>query len=170
MPSSRRFSQPRDWTCVSYVSCIGKQILLHLASPGKPDAVLESTSKCMGSFYRWFQKKAIVSSNFKCHLTFAGLHRDLFKILSYSEDDEIISPKSSGLFLKHCAGVLSRKLHLAKSCHLGFLPFIINLIYQAIMFNTCSYSPVKGNKCCNSKIIEICWLIVIPLGINLGLR
>ena len=27
-PSSG-FSQPRDWTCVSYVSCIGRQVLYH---------------------------------------------------------------------------------------------------------------------------------------------
>ena len=27
MPSSRGSSQPRDWTCVSYVSCIGRRIL-----------------------------------------------------------------------------------------------------------------------------------------------
>ena len=27
MPSSRGSSQPRDQTCVSYVSCIGRQIL-----------------------------------------------------------------------------------------------------------------------------------------------
>ena len=27
MPSSRGSSRPRDWTCVSYVSCIGKQVL-----------------------------------------------------------------------------------------------------------------------------------------------
>ena len=29
MPSSRGFSQPRDWTYVSYVSCIGRQFLYH---------------------------------------------------------------------------------------------------------------------------------------------
>ena len=37
MPSSRGSSQPRDRTCVSYVSCIGRQILYlwcHLGSPG----------------------------------------------------------------------------------------------------------------------------------------
>ena len=36
IPSSRGSSQPRDWTCVSYVSCIGRQILYlwcHLGSP-----------------------------------------------------------------------------------------------------------------------------------------
>ena len=29
MPSSRGSSQPRDLTCVSYVSCIGRQVLCH---------------------------------------------------------------------------------------------------------------------------------------------
>ena len=29
MPSSRRSSQPRDQTCVSYVRCIDRQILYH---------------------------------------------------------------------------------------------------------------------------------------------
>ena len=34
MPSSRGSSRPRDWTCVSYVSC--RQVLLPRAPPGKP--------------------------------------------------------------------------------------------------------------------------------------
>ena len=29
MPSSRGSSPPRDWTCVSYISCIGRQVLYH---------------------------------------------------------------------------------------------------------------------------------------------
>ena len=29
MPSSRGFSQPRHQTCISYVSCIGEQVLYH---------------------------------------------------------------------------------------------------------------------------------------------
>ena len=29
MPSSKVCSWPRDWTCISYVSCIGKQVLYH---------------------------------------------------------------------------------------------------------------------------------------------
>ena len=36
MPSSRGSSRPWDQTRVSYVSCIGRQVLLPLASPGKP--------------------------------------------------------------------------------------------------------------------------------------
>ena len=37
MPSYRRSSQPRDWTHVSFVSCIGREVLYHwhhLGSPG----------------------------------------------------------------------------------------------------------------------------------------
>ena len=29
MPSSRESSRPRDWTCVSYISCIGRWVLCH---------------------------------------------------------------------------------------------------------------------------------------------
>ena len=29
MPSSRGSSRPRDWTCVSHISCIGMQVLYH---------------------------------------------------------------------------------------------------------------------------------------------
>ena len=31
--SLRRSSQPRDWTCISHDSCIGRWILYHLGSP-----------------------------------------------------------------------------------------------------------------------------------------
>ena len=33
MPSSRGSSQPRDWTGISYVSCIGRRVLYHLERP-----------------------------------------------------------------------------------------------------------------------------------------
>ena len=36
MPFSRGSSQLRDQTHVSYVSCIGRQVLLTLVPPGKP--------------------------------------------------------------------------------------------------------------------------------------
>ena len=36
MPSSRASSQPRDWTHVSYISCIGRWILYHLCLLGSP--------------------------------------------------------------------------------------------------------------------------------------
>ena len=37
MPSSRRSSRPRDGTQVSYVSCIGRQVLYHLSHLGSPN-------------------------------------------------------------------------------------------------------------------------------------
>ena len=36
IPFSRRSSQPRDWTCVSHVSYIGRQILYRLSPQGSP--------------------------------------------------------------------------------------------------------------------------------------
>ena len=36
MPSSRRSSQPRDRNHISYVSCIGKQVLYHSHHLGRP--------------------------------------------------------------------------------------------------------------------------------------
>ena len=45
MPSSRGSSQPRDQTCVSYISCIGRRALISpLAPPGRP--VLLATASC----------------------------------------------------------------------------------------------------------------------------
>ena len=35
-PSSRGTSQPRDWTQVSWVSCITRRVLYHVVPPGKP--------------------------------------------------------------------------------------------------------------------------------------
>ena len=37
MPSSRQSSQPRDQTCVSYISCIGRQVLYHWCHVGSPE-------------------------------------------------------------------------------------------------------------------------------------
>ena len=36
VPSSRESSQPRDWTHISYISCIGRWALLPLVLPEKP--------------------------------------------------------------------------------------------------------------------------------------
>ena len=36
MPSSRGSSQPRDRTCMSYVSCLGRRVLYHLSYQGSP--------------------------------------------------------------------------------------------------------------------------------------
>ena len=36
MPSSRGSSQPRDWTCIFYVPCIGRWVLYHQRHLGTP--------------------------------------------------------------------------------------------------------------------------------------
>ena len=40
MPFSRGSSQPRNQTCVSYVSCIGRQVLYHQCHLGSPIAYI----------------------------------------------------------------------------------------------------------------------------------
>ena len=42
MPSSRGFSQPRDWTQVSFVSCISRWVLYHSCHLGSPNSILQS--------------------------------------------------------------------------------------------------------------------------------
>ena len=44
MPSSSRASGPRGRTCISYVSCIGRQILYHQRHLGSPSGIHESES------------------------------------------------------------------------------------------------------------------------------
>ena len=36
MPSSRGSSHSRDWSCISYISCIGRQVLYHWHHLGNP--------------------------------------------------------------------------------------------------------------------------------------
>ena len=56
MPFSRGSSQPRDWTCGSYVSCIGRWVLYHyLGSPWDS-----------GHYVNW--------EAFKCSLSSAGVN------------------------------------------------------------------------------------------------
>ena len=45
MPSSRRSSQPRDQTHISYVSCIGRWILYHSRHLGSPTLLVVMPSK-----------------------------------------------------------------------------------------------------------------------------
>ena len=45
MPSSRGFSKPRDGTCVSYVSCIGRWVLYHWHHLGSHLPTWESSKK-----------------------------------------------------------------------------------------------------------------------------
>ena len=39
---SRRSSQPRDWTCISWVSCAGRWILSHCAEPSRKTSVISN--------------------------------------------------------------------------------------------------------------------------------
>ena len=41
VPSSRRSSQPRDWTQVSYISCIDRRVLYHERHLGSPHSSLD---------------------------------------------------------------------------------------------------------------------------------
>jgi len=51
MPSSRESSWPRDWTRISYISCIGRRVLYQLVPPGKasllPAAAAKSLQLCL---------------------------------------------------------------------------------------------------------------------------
>ena len=57
LPSSRGSPRSRDWTCVSYVSWIGRRILYLLSPPGKPALFIDmvsflgSCSPTASSFY-----------------------------------------------------------------------------------------------------------------------
>ena len=65
MPSSRGYSQPRDRTCVSYVSCSAKQVLYHQCYLGSPDFPLKSGEFWEG-LIRGFKKRILshfVSNN-----------------------------------------------------------------------------------------------------------
>ena len=46
IPSSRESSQPRDQICISYVSCIGRQVLYHFRHLGSPFIILRFYSSC----------------------------------------------------------------------------------------------------------------------------
>ena len=50
IPFSRESCQPRDWTHVSYVSCIGRPVLYHLAPPVKPWHTEVTTNRFPFSF------------------------------------------------------------------------------------------------------------------------
>ena len=49
MPFSKRSSQPRDRSCVSYVSCMGRQVLYHYHHLGRPAAAAAAAAKLLQS-------------------------------------------------------------------------------------------------------------------------
>ena len=59
LPSSRGSSLPRDWTCVSYVSCIGRQVLYHEGHLGRPYKVdmtnqFSENSQPISVIHQWY--------------------------------------------------------------------------------------------------------------------
>ena len=54
VPSSRGSSWSVDQTCVSYVSCIGRKVLYHLASPGKTLYILYRYKKLYKYIYIYY--------------------------------------------------------------------------------------------------------------------
>ena len=42
MPSSRGSFEPRDWTCISYIFCIGRRVLYHYYYLGSPSSMLRT--------------------------------------------------------------------------------------------------------------------------------
>ena len=71
LPCSRGSSPPRQWTCISYVSCIGRQFLYHWATW----EALISFTKCkynVGNiFWRW---KLISKTIFKPEISLNVVH------------------------------------------------------------------------------------------------
>ena len=54
MPSSKGSSWPRDWKCISYVSCIGRCVLYHGHHLGSPPLHIYSSSNIQThSWQRW---------------------------------------------------------------------------------------------------------------------
>ena len=52
MPFSRGSSQPRDWTRISHVSCIGRWVLYHQCHLGSPSIYWNDSSKLLPMFYQ----------------------------------------------------------------------------------------------------------------------
>ena len=76
MPSSRGSSWPRDWTHISYISCIGKQVLYHSRHLGSRYSEstccqhdLGSLSESGTQLFRTFLRRrdfSVVDSAFQC--------------------------------------------------------------------------------------------------------
>ena len=69
--SSRGSSQPRDWTCISRVSCIGKWILYHFA-PGDGSIIAEWKKRYLRNWGERCPKYWSTSEN--CHSCASNLH------------------------------------------------------------------------------------------------
>ena len=98
MPSSRGSSWPRDWTRISYVSCIGRRVLYHWCHVGRPGCSPRVKNKCflLESLFIWSFLHSVIQ-----HLLCNTIHtiarsRDS---LSFSHTLYPLSLKSSSFFL-----------------------------------------------------------------------
>ena len=82
IPSSRGSSQPRNWTHISYVSCIGRQILYHCCT-WEADDVGESAIETVGHSTIWIS-------------WLSGVEGDLFRnAFTFSAYIKLLSGKKS---------------------------------------------------------------------------
>ena len=72
MPSSRRSSQPKDQTQISYVSCIGRQVLYHYCHLGSPQSTIFQLKKKQTKTRYYFCTKAAFILNFPTESCFSG--------------------------------------------------------------------------------------------------
>ena len=73
MPSSRGSSQPRDQTCTSYISCIGRQVLYHwhhLGNPlwWQPELIINKTASQKGHKENYSHTHPVSSTIFHGYL------------------------------------------------------------------------------------------------------
>ena len=74
---SRVSSQPRDWNCVSYVSCIGRQVLYHYHHLGGPNSVL-SINETFSLLILW---KFVNPNSLKEILSITGINQNILNFL-----------------------------------------------------------------------------------------
>ena len=94
--SSRGSSQPRDWTCVSGISCIARQILYQLSYQGSPHSVQEEFSslshKGSEGLRSYLQKVELkLSAGFHSYQEALGKNQlqDSFKLLAESSSSRL---------------------------------------------------------------------------------
>ena len=98
MPFSRGSFQLRDWTHVSYGSCIGRHVLLLLVPPGNLRAVQLLISLDTGFIMSFFFLGSYIFLNIRQYM----LKRGGWEIIMY------LSVKLRLVFLAHCSGSSAR--------------------------------------------------------------
>ena len=107
MPSSRGSSRPRDQTCVSYISCIGRRILYHQCHLGSHYVIHTSFSQISQLHSRTRCIMPILQMG-KFHCRVSELTQEIT-----SQEVDCYAPV---LFLT------PRATHSAKTCHSHYLP------------------------------------------------